>query len=134
MRTAKANESEPPMKGRKHSQTMSKPEPCGVLREKVPGGPVCAGMTSGLEAARARNRLRHGTLEPVVRMRRERHKRKTREAKSTKKEAQPPTPGTGTERPVVARKDRKPIWSQGAVSSSSQAPGQSRLVGRGAHG
>lgn len=41
------------------------------------------GMAPGLKAARSRSRLRHGTLEPVASMSRERHKRRTREAEST---------------------------------------------------
>jgi hypothetical protein len=83
--SAKANASEPLMKGRKELQTVSKPG-----QHQGPGNSAgdilfTTGMTPGLKAARARIRLRlrHGTLEPVVSMQRERRKRSTREAEST---------------------------------------------------
>ena len=137
----KANESEPLMKGRKFLQTMSKPGSRSCPGSSAGDGLFAIGMTSGLEAARARIRLKHGTLEPVVWMQRERHKRQTREAKSTKMEAQPLKPDTGAERSVVATIGRngpgqqgQTLRREGIVSSSCQTPGQSRLVGRGAYG
>ena len=42
-----------------------------------------AHVTSGTKVARARIRLRHGTLEPVVSMPREKPKRTTRKGEST---------------------------------------------------
>ena len=46
-------------------------------------GLYAAVAASGLKAARARIRLRHGTLEPVVPMQREKPKRGNREGEST---------------------------------------------------
>ncbi len=66
MRSAKANASEPLMKGRNTYQTRSKP---GVwMGSGNSGGGVLqtAATASGLEAARVRIRLEHGTCEPVV--------------------------------------------------------------------
>ncbi len=71
------------MKGRNHIQTRSKP---GYGANSGINGGVAlqaAAMASGLEAARAWNRLEHGIFEPVVPMRRERSKRGNREGLST---------------------------------------------------
>ena len=137
----KANASEPLMKGRKALQTVSKAG-ARFTPARSDGDALSATVAApGLEAARARIRLKHGTLEPVVWMQRERHKRQTREAKSTKMEAQPLKPDTGAERSVVATIGRngpgqqgQTLRREGIVSSSCQTPGQSRLVGRGAYG
>lgn len=81
--SAKANESEPLMKGRKILQTVSKPE-LHVGSGRSDGDDLSTtGMTPGLKAARSRIRLSHGTSEPVVSMLRERLKRRPRKAKST---------------------------------------------------
>jgi hypothetical protein len=79
----KANASEPLMKGRKELQTVSKPEHHQGFGSSVGDTLFTSGMTSGLKAARARIRLRHGTLEPVASMQRERRKRSPRKADST---------------------------------------------------
>ena len=137
----KANASEPLMKGRK--RLLDGVKTGGLLDSGRSDGAdlLTTVVAPGLKAARARIGLRHGTLEPVVWMQRERHKRKTREAESTKMEAQPPKPDTGAERPVVAKIGRngpgqqgQALRREGVVSSSAQTPGQSRLVGRGAYG
>jgi hypothetical protein len=98
----KANESKPPMKGRKTVKTMSKPG-YRYGPGSSAGQVLCrTGATSGLKAARAWIRLRYGTLEPVVSRKWERHKRKPREAESTEGGGRgSPRRGTGTERPVV---------------------------------
>jgi hypothetical protein len=77
---------------------VSKPEYQNDSGSSAGGDLFATGTTPGLKAARARIRLRHGTLEPVVSMQRERHKRET--------PARPTVPmrGTGTERSVVALK------------------------------
>jgi hypothetical protein len=79
----KANASEPLMKGRKELQTVSKPGQHQGPGNSVGEDLLTTGMTPGLKAARSWIRLRHGTLEPVVSMQRERHKRSTRKADST---------------------------------------------------
>ncbi len=81
--SAKANESEPLMKGRKILQRVSKPELHVGSGRSVGDVLFATGATPGLKAARARIRLSHGTSEPVVSMLRERHKRRPRKAKST---------------------------------------------------
>ncbi len=83
MWSAKANESEPLMKGRKEPLTMPKPERHVGSGSSANEVLFTIGMASGLKAARARIRLSHGTSEPVVSMTRERLKRSTRKAKST---------------------------------------------------
>jgi len=66
VRSVKTNASEPLMKGRENDTTMSEPEGYVTHREECRQRPVLFGMASGLKAARARIRLRHGTSEPVV--------------------------------------------------------------------
>ena len=83
MRSAKANESEPLMKGRKAFQMVSEPGFQNRSGSSVGEDLFATGTTPGLEAARARIRLRHGTLEPVVPMPREKPKRGNREGQST---------------------------------------------------
>jgi hypothetical protein len=62
---------------------MSKPE-CHFHAGISDGAGLCAVVAaSGLKAARARIRLEHGTLEPVVPMQREKPKRGDREGQST---------------------------------------------------
>src|SRR5664279_5488476 len=101
MRSTKANGSEPLMKGRKIIKTMSKP---GYGQNPgSSGGGSCnpAVMTSGLEAARAWNRPRHGTFEPVVPMPRERPKRGDREGLSTDAGHRDGTTRSSVEGPVT---------------------------------
>lgn len=76
----KANVSEPLRKGRKTEQKVSKPGSQNSPGSSTGEDLFATGATPGLKAARAWIRLRHGTLEPVVSMSRERHKRRTREA------------------------------------------------------
>jgi hypothetical protein len=62
---------------------MSKPR-CHFHLGISAGAALYAAVTaSGLKAARARIRLEHGTLEPVVPMQREKPKRGNREGQST---------------------------------------------------
>ena len=61
---------------------------------------------SGLKAARARIRLGHGTLEPVVSMRRERLKRQDREADSTDARHRGGTTRSSAEGPVTGLERR----------------------------
>ena len=106
IRSAKANESEPLMKGRNNIQTRSKP---GYdVNSGINGGVAlqAAATTSGLEAARAWNRLEHGTFEPVVPMRRERPKRGNREGLSTHAGHRDGTIRSCVERPVTGREPR----------------------------
>ena len=122
MRSVKANASKPLMKGRKNffsdgvkTGVYSKPrEECRRKRRRLASaGLQAADVAPGLKAARARIRLRHGTLEPVAPMRRERPKRGNREAESTERrcvgahldERNVRLRSTGTERLVVAMKD-----------------------------
>ena len=115
MRSVKANESKPLMKGRNFT-TMSKPGP-GVRSGSSDGGGLSATVTtSGLEAARARIRLKHGTLEPVAPMPRESFKRGNRKEREYQREAKPPVRDTGTERPVVAMNGRNGPGARGFVS------------------
>jgi hypothetical protein len=51
------------MKGRKYFQTMSKPEHGHSSGNNVGQDLKATDVASGLEAARARNRLEHGTFE-----------------------------------------------------------------------
>jgi hypothetical protein len=102
----KANASEPLKKGRNELQTMSKPG-----QQQGPGSSVgeilfTTGMTSGLKAARAWIGLKHGTLEPVVSMQRERHKRRTRQADRTDARHRGGTTRSSVERPVMGRERR----------------------------
>ena len=83
MRSMKANESEPLMKGRKTLQMVSKPGLRSGSGSSAGEALFTTGMTPGLKAARAWIRLRHGTLEPVAPMPRERPKRGNRKAEST---------------------------------------------------
>jgi hypothetical protein len=83
VRSAKLNASEPPMKCRKLSLSMSKPGSGGCPGSSMGGACNPAHVTSGTKAARARIRLGHGTLEPVAPMPREKPKRTTREGEST---------------------------------------------------
>lgn len=83
MGSVKANVSEPLMKGRKITQTMSKPGLGSGSGSSVGEDLFATGVTSGLEAARARIRLMHGTLEPVAAMTREKPKRGDRKGEST---------------------------------------------------
>ncbi len=83
IRSVKANEGKPLMKGRNNLQTRSKPG-YGVNPGNNGGVALqAATMASGLEVVRARNRLEHGTFEPVVPMLREPAKRGNRKAQST---------------------------------------------------
>ena len=75
------------MKGRDFTP-MSKPGPCARPGTSADAALSSIGMASGLEAARAWIRLRHGTLEPVVPdASREKPKRRPREGQSTKRPA-----------------------------------------------
>jgi len=81
--SVKANASEPLMTGRNHHRRRQNR---GFKRGpgiSVGGDLSATDTTSGLKAARARIGLRYGTLEPVASMRRERPKRRSREAEST---------------------------------------------------
>jgi len=63
---------------------MPKPECYFSRRDQSDGAGLYAAVAaSGLKAARARIRLGHGTLEPVVPMQREKPKRGHREGEST---------------------------------------------------
>ena len=88
MRSMKANASEPLTKGRNSFQTVSKPGLVCCPGSSAGGGLFATDTTPGLEAARAWIRLRHGTLEPVASMQRERPKRTNREAESTERRAE----------------------------------------------
>jgi hypothetical protein len=106
VRSEKANASEPLMKGRNAFQTVSKPEHQVGSGMSVGDGLFAADAAPGLEAARSRIRLRHGTLEPVVPMRRESHKRLCREGKSTNAGHRGGTARSSVERPVMGRERR----------------------------
>ena len=62
--------------------------------------------TSGLKAARMRIRLRHGTLEPVASMKRERPKRGNRKADNTDARHRDGTTRSSEERSVIDRERR----------------------------
>src|SRR5438876_9320398 len=76
------------MKGRNARQTVSKPGPRRSSGSSVGGDLFTTDTTPGAEAARTRIRLRHGTLEAVVSMTRERPKRGDRKAESTERRAE----------------------------------------------
>ena len=63
MRSVKTNASEPLMKGGKYFQTMSKPGYGHDSGSNVGQDLKATDVASGLEAARARNRLEHGSFE-----------------------------------------------------------------------
>ena len=126
MRSTKAKANEPLMKGRNLSQTRSKPGP-GVS-SGINGGGFCnpAAVASGLEAARAWNRLMHGTFEPVVPMKREKPKRGHRKGQSTDAGHRDGTTRSSVEGPVTGLEPR------GRVIVSSDT-GQLRFAGGGTH-
>ena len=82
---------------------------------------------SGLKAARLRIRLRHGTLEPVAPMQRERSKRGNREADSTNAVHRGGTARSSDEGRVM-RLERRGRVIQFLVNRSIP------MIGRGAHG
>ncbi len=88
IRSVKTNASEPLKKGRNLFQTRSKPGTNWVSGSSAGEDLFATGTASGLEAESARNRLRHGTLEPVVPMPRESCKRGDRESESTEVRAE----------------------------------------------
>lgn len=74
---------------------------------------------SGLKAARMRIRLRHGTLEPVAPMPRERPKRGDREAKSTDAEHRGGTARSSDEVPIRVGMERRGRVIQFLVNRST---------------
>ena len=83
-----------------------------------------ARTASGPKAARVRFRLKHGTLEPVVSMQRERRKRNTRKAESTNARHRGGTIRSSDEGRVtrLERRDRV-IQFSGNGSTAEQAGG-----------
>src|SRR6056297_4213786 len=70
------------------------------------GACILARAASGIKAARARVRLEDGTLEPVVSMSREKHKRKPREWESTDARHRGGTPRSSDEGSVMGLEPR----------------------------
>ena len=72
-------------------------------------GLYTAVAASGLKAARARIGLRHGTLEPVAPMLREKPKRQPRKGLSTDAEHRDGSARSSDERPVTGRERRSRV-------------------------
>jgi hypothetical protein len=123
IRSAKANESEPLMKGRKNIQTVSKPGSQDISGSSASEVLFTTGMTPGFKAARARIRLKHGTLEPVVSMQRERHKRRPREADSTDARHRDGTTRSSVERPVMGLERRGRVIQLSFTESTARQRG-----------
>ena len=82
VRIGKANASEPPMKCRKRRNDVKTGEE-SLPRDQRWGDPLTASVASGIEVARVRSWLEHGTWEPVASMLREKPKWKPHEGQST---------------------------------------------------
>src|SRR5271170_482133 len=112
---------------------MSKPEYQNDSGRSAGEDLFAAGTASGLKAARARIRLRHGTLEPVVLPASSLSSRcKGRSPSEVIARARVPMRGTGAERLVVAMNCRNGQGAKGpchSVFSTSQP----RFVGGGAY-
>lgn len=105
---------------------MPKPEFQNVSGRSVDRDLFRIDAASGPKAARVWNGLGQGTLEPVVSMQRERHKRAV---------ARPRVPmrGTGAEQPVVAMKGVTHPEQRGCVAErlfEGQSPGGRRALGQ----
>jgi hypothetical protein len=83
VRSAKSNASEPLMTCRNSISSTSKLGSGDCPRISMRGSLYPAHAASGIKTARSQIRLRHGTLEPVASMLREKSKRTTREDEST---------------------------------------------------
>ncbi len=123
MGSVKANESKALMKGRKY-QPRSKPG-FGVCPGNS-GGEVMqtAATASGLEAPRARNRLGHGTCEPVVPMSREQAKRGHREALSTEAGHRGGATRSSDEGPVMGVERRGRVIQSYGHGTTPEPPGE----------
>jgi len=82
-----------------------------------------ADVTSGIEAAPVRFRLKHGTSEPVVPMRRETSKRRTREDQSTDAGHRGGTTRSSDERRVMRPERRGRVIGLSGNRSTAQVGG-----------
>ena len=114
------------MKGRKYFQTMSKPEYGHDCGNNVGQDLKATDVASGLEAARARNRLEHGTFELVVPMPREQPKRGDRKGLSTDAGHKDGTTRSSVEGLVISLEPRGRVIR-------SRTTGQPRAIGEGTH-
>src|SRR5438105_10853645 len=111
------------MKGRNYFQTRSKPGH-GVSSGSSGGGSCNpAATTSGLEAARAWIRPRHGTFEPVAPMPREQPKRGDRKGQSTEAGHRDGTTRSSDEGPVTGLEPRGRIILPSVNETTASAGG-----------
>ena len=114
------------MKGRKYFQTMSKPGHGHSPGSNVGQDLQATDVASGLQAARARNRLEHGTFELVVPMLREKSKRGNRKDLSTEAGHKGGTTRSSVEGLVISLEPRGRVIR-------SRTTGQPRAIGEGTH-
>ena len=122
VRSAKSNASEPPKTCRNRTDDVETGERW-LLRDKHGRCLYLAHAASGTKVARARIRLRHGTLEPVAPMTREKPKRTTREGESTDARHRDGTTRSSVEGCVMHPERRGRVIQFSANGSTASAGG-----------